>query len=641
MARHQNNNNNSKRQWADVQQIDGQLEMDDMAVAASFAALAYQPPPVVKDVVKEDTNEIDIDRDEEEKEITQRKTETSPTPTAQDSSSEEESSDEDSDTGNDDDVDDDDGEEEKEENTNKSKQPLNIQKEKAAIAKMNQQEDDQDARIAPKTEHELDPYSTPLTELEETFQFNLTVHETVPTSDDTMEQLLGVAGKIKSHMVLDRTVIVESLVYKDGPSLTPLDEGSLLVFQMPSKEESDAAQPKLVPIGKVFEVFGPVRRPLYTLRLAAAAVPNSKKASKKTSETMTSSSCKTDETTNTERGCKETNSERGGKEATKEPAEENHTVQAESAETSTEESKLPEDEPAVDQSTETEPTAPQSLAAVSSLETPQPKEEDPWSENGAYTTFLANHPSIDIYYVKDDARLIDAETILKMSARGCDASNVYDEEVVNPNDMYFSDDEQEREIKRGKKKKKGGTDAQNGSGGGGRGSGRGNTNLNGGRGGRGAGDRGYHPQHQQQYPAGFHNNAAHNFQQQQQQPYPYQYHPGTVPPPPPARGQPQHGYPHPYPQAGGYPAPAYYPGGPPAPHYGGYPGQPMPGAPGQYPPQVAGYPQHYPPGPHYQQQPYPGHNGSGPPPPPPPPSQQQQQQQQPKQNQSDTVYYNF
>ena len=39
---------------------------------------------------------------------------------------------------------------------------------------------------------------------------------------------------------------------------------------------------------------------------------------------------------------------------------------------------------------------------------------------------------------------IDNQRVYMQSGRGCDASNVHDEEVLNPNEMYYSDDEQER-----------------------------------------------------------------------------------------------------------------------------------------------------------------------------------------------------
>ena len=66
-------------------------------------------------------------------------------------------------------------------------------------------------------------------------------------------------------MVEDRTIVVESVA---TGGTAPLDEGSLLVIQIEADDEN--AKSQLVPLGKVFELFGPVSRPLYTIRLPSA-----------------------------------------------------------------------------------------------------------------------------------------------------------------------------------------------------------------------------------------------------------------------------------------------------------------------------------------------------------------------------------
>ena len=83
------------------------------------------------------------------------------------------------------------------------------------------------------------------------------------------------------------------------------------------------------------------------------------------------------------------------------------------------------------------------------------KEEDPWSINGVLTKLISSQPNITIYYSEEEAKMVDKETIARNSGKGCDASNVYDEEVQNTDEMYFSDDEQEREARRKGKSKKG------------------------------------------------------------------------------------------------------------------------------------------------------------------------------------------
>lgn len=52
-----------------------------------------------------------------------------------------------------------------------------------------------------------------------------------------------------------------------------------------------------------------------------------------------------------------------------------------------------------------------------------------------------------VYYVPDEARPLDTAQVLRNSGRGCDASNWYDEEVDDAQQLDYSDDEQERAAK--------------------------------------------------------------------------------------------------------------------------------------------------------------------------------------------------
>jgi hypothetical protein len=108
-------------------------------------------------------------------------------------------------------------------------------------------------------------------------------------------------------------------------------------------------------------------------------------------------------------------------------------------------------------------------------------EDDDWGPEGKYAKLLQQNTSTPVYYVKNEAKLIDTGFILKLSGKGCgtfrasdtkiqrnsdeisnpfrshplttDASNLYDEEVVNTNEMYYSDDEEERQAKNRRKNK--------------------------------------------------------------------------------------------------------------------------------------------------------------------------------------------
>ena len=105
-----------------------------------------------------------------------------------------------------------------------------------------------------------------MSELEEKLNLDLRVGTSTvkdaKAHDATMEDAeLCPAGRVRNHLVGDRTIVVESgfgmVTFASGP----LDEGSLLVVRNP--DDSGA----IVPLGRVFEVFGPVKQPLYTIRL--------------------------------------------------------------------------------------------------------------------------------------------------------------------------------------------------------------------------------------------------------------------------------------------------------------------------------------------------------------------------------------
>lgn len=126
--------------------------------------------------------------------------------------------------------------------------------------------------VVPKTENEIDLYRAPLSELETRFHLDLALK-------DQEEQLIGVqhmlqeghvelqrmdlslAGRVRNHLIVERTIVVEST--GSGP---PLDEGSLLVIRVADPDQRDE-QAKLIPLGKILEVFGPIRKPLYSIRL--------------------------------------------------------------------------------------------------------------------------------------------------------------------------------------------------------------------------------------------------------------------------------------------------------------------------------------------------------------------------------------
>ncbi len=250
----------------------------------------------------------------------------------------------------------------------------------------------------PKTEHEVDPYSTPLEELQSNFQLNLTVEEEehlrlADGNKHSTSLQLCPAGHISCHMVEDRTIVVECT------QKHPLDEGSLLVIRV-----NDDKNLRLLPLGKVFEVFGPISRPLYTIRLPPPPSRQKKK-----------------------------------KEGTKAIVERDHDRAV--------------DENEIPLSDTDEGETPTNIDdAGAEVVEEAPLRPDDWSATGQFTAILAAEPRQAAYYIEDEAKLLDTFAIMRNSGKGCDASNLYDEEVLHANELYFSDDEEERQFKSRRKK---------------------------------------------------------------------------------------------------------------------------------------------------------------------------------------------
>ena len=526
-----------------------------------------------------------------------------------------------------------------------------------------------------RTENEIDPYACEVSVLEEKLAIDLRVNTTagqangVKADTGATNKAVGIsndvqlcpAGRVKNHLVKERTIVVESGLGMVTFASGPLDEGSLLVVRAGTStttgSSSGAKAPEagsstaIIPLGRVFEVFGPVKQPLYTIRLLSPkdlvrkAPPKPKPQSAET--VVGSTSAEADD--NIKEG---------------DAADDNAIDLDEDGEDEQGEEKVAKgDEANGDEAKGADTTAvPQEETKKDEDKDEEEKEEaDPWAEDGQHTKLLRDQPNIEVYFVRDEAKLIDTNNVIKLSGKGCDASNLYDEEL-NANEIDFSDDEEERMAKRKAKDRKnakrndgqqrGGPGGRVGRGTGGRG-GRGRNN-GGGRGGWGGHSNFHHHQYQQpplmamappqpqmmgappipygnQYPQYGTQQPPMPMHPQgfQQMPYPqYQQNLPTMPPPPP---------PHqPYAGAGGYvvQAPQQYGTGTP----GGVPPPPPPpqGAYQVQPPNYPGYPsqQLQMQGQQQQMPPYPVPHGQG-------QVAQVQQQQQQQQQGSDTVYYDY
>ena len=486
----------SKRRF---RQIDENEIVDDLAHAAQFAvfsasAVATTTPAESGDPVKEeDDNEIEVGDDD--------------------------GNDDDSDISiadaspnNDDDQDDDEGDV-SESDDNESDDDL-----AEALMRMERASAEDEAKIAtssnpPKTENEVDGYNVPIQELESQLQIQLTVEGKIGTTTTSNNDMnismneVSLAGRIKNYMILGRTVVVESFMNSPSPQnfTGPLDEGSLLVVKIPDIT-NDLSKANWIPLGRVFEIFGPVSQPLYTIRLPSppskekeitstdkSVKRNLKKrggrvhaeedkakngVDKNENKTITVGNTGSNKASAVDNGDGSIISNKKGSDSEeKGPVVQSPPIQSQTAIKGTSE---PEN---IDASSNTESLP----SAANIVEKPLPTKEienaesvamdettnndeteppvnDPWAMDGEYATFLSQNKDIEVYYIQDEAKMIDTGIVLRDSGKGCDASNIYDEEILDSSEAYYSDDEKEREAKskkKGRKKKQQGNNGGN------------------------------------------------------------------------------------------------------------------------------------------------------------------------------------
>ncbi|VEU36284.1 unnamed protein product [Pseudo-nitzschia multistriata] len=480
------------RQFENSHNDQGLETVDDLVHAAQFAIIpntdAATFTPLVESVnpakKQEDGNEIDVNDDDSNSDVSIADAEGADNSNENDCSS-------DSDSCSSDDESDD-------EDITQAVQRM----EQATAA---EEEAGLTASNPPKTDNEVDGYKVPIKELESQLQIRLTVDEatvkaaTNDGSNNSTSNQLSLAGRIKNYMSSDRTVVVESAAipaHSAGFQQTvgPLDEGSLLVVKK-TENEGDripAERTSLIPLGRIFEVFGPVSQPLYTIRLPSppstsknkkSSNPRSqecnseKKASKKENELTEFVKQGDNKAVDKNEDDMETigDNEQGNIPnnaptipETSEKANdavvtnlssssctEDYISGKEKSDTSMNKDSPPNILP--DEKTESarvneastttvEPTSPDNIDR-----SPENTAVDMWAVNGEYAKFLAENKNIEVYYIEDEAKLIDTSFVMKTSGKGCDASNIYDEEIINSSEAYYSDDEKEREAKNKKK----------------------------------------------------------------------------------------------------------------------------------------------------------------------------------------------
>ena len=284
----------------------------------------------------------------------------------------------------------------------------------------------------PKTEHEIDdPYSYQCPIIDELEKLNVGVVGTTTTAatdkskngnnnsslDEAITSKLRIAGVIRSYLVEQRTIVVDSLIPSALQSSVgdintamnnPLDEGSVMavLLRMENNDKgaceistslSEANSVQL--LGKVVEVFGPVQRPLYVIRLPEPPkVEVREKAKGKQSSKQSGDEIKSETKCSTAQVDEST------------VAHETKVADGEIKDTGNEQDL--EGEPILSSTT-------CEKRKVSDLST---EVEDPWCVGGKVSTILRNTPNAVVYSVIDHSTVINKDQIIKISGKGCGKS---------------------------------------------------------------------------------------------------------------------------------------------------------------------------------------------------------------------------
>jgi hypothetical protein len=325
----------------------------------------------------------------------------------------------------------------------------------------------------PMTANEIDLYRLQLNDVPETIATDpspLATEEKLalvvsPILSSETSSKLSLAGTIQHYMVDERTVVVLSHL---GGVL--LSEGTLLVLQTADAKDSGLAlqSPTIVPIGKILEVFGPVSQPLYSIVIPAPIRSTVTKPSTRTTDSGNGS----ENTTLPSLQVDSKDDEAKAPDAKVDDAKESTTGNLPSSHVDTKDDEAKTADSKVDEATESaadnllisqadskddEAKQDDMTAAVGVASTVVKDERktiaagvsptDPWSKRGQYSILLKSNPKLPVYFLQDSmaTNVLDTATVYRYSGRGCDASNIFDEEIIDGQD--YSDDEQERMAK--------------------------------------------------------------------------------------------------------------------------------------------------------------------------------------------------
>jgi rRNA processing protein Gar1 len=308
----------------------------------------------------------------------------------------------------------------------------------------------------PMTVNEIDAYQADLHQLQDILQWNVSIgteqHATstttvappLPTSHGrNQSQEWRVAGHIQHHMMEERTIVILSVL---GGVL--LKEGTTLALQ--SKDVSTTTAncflaehdtPDLIPIGKILEIFGPVSQPLYSVRMP---FPTQPETIQQLTKTVDGEKAASDTSSNRMNMTKELHST--------ENTDDSVQLNSKPIISSTVESKVVSND-AADSNEIQDVTIERIEPSIPDTMNEPTLPVDHWNKNGDYTKLLRACLKLPVYFWYDPTatNVLDTEAVYRNSGRGCDASNIFDEEIIEVQD--YSDDEQERVAKGNHKKK--------------------------------------------------------------------------------------------------------------------------------------------------------------------------------------------
>lgn len=210
------------------------------------------------------------------------------------------------------------------------------------------------------------------------------------------------------------------MLYNHTNSNNLLDEGSLLLLKV-DKTRATRTNPNdwisqiistgsindddnvdnvdnvdvVIPLGKILEVFGPVSKPLYTVRLL---LWNHNSSTTATTTTATATAGNNDDrksqqvSNKSEIECKDT------------------TVGSQVSE-------QPHDE---DYEDDDDHTSSNSKVVVRPTKDMKPMTStDPWSEDGPLTKWIRSNPSLEVYYATNQVKFVDTQRVAQNSKKGC------------------------------------------------------------------------------------------------------------------------------------------------------------------------------------------------------------------------------